>query len=48
MHRLPASYTEPVERQDHPMVRALRTLWRIFAWLVAFGAVLVTWGLLRK
>jgi hypothetical protein len=48
MHRLPVNYPEPVDQPDHPVVRALRVLWRIFAWIVAFGAVLAVWSLLRK
>jgi len=49
MHKLPVSYPEPAGRQPAgPLLRAVRLLSRAFAWSVAFGAVLITWALLRK
>lgn len=49
MHKLPISYPEHVGQQPAgPLLRAARLAWRVFAWSVAFGAVLITWALLRK
>jgi len=49
MHKLPVTYPEPAGAGPaNLLVRTLRLLWRIFAWSVAFGAVLITWALLRK
>jgi hypothetical protein len=49
MHKLPVTYPDPPGQQPAgPVIRALRLVGRIFAWSVAFGAVLITWALLRK
>ena len=49
MHKLPVAYPEPPGRQPAGLViRALRLAWRIFAWSVAFGAVIITGALLHK
>jgi hypothetical protein len=49
MHKLPVSYPEPTgQRPAGLLLRSLRLVWRAFTWTLAFGAVLITWSLLRK